>query len=89
MVSQLAKLVEAAYNTHPILAHARSWMHRNQPVLKSESTEHHCWIDEDLNEKLPMPCVFDDPSWPIEDCLIAQRLNEVGEDKTECPHYRL
>jgi hypothetical protein len=89
LVSQLSKLVEMAYNTHPILAHARAWLHRNQPFPEaSDGVKCHCWLDEDPDVRLPQPCVFDDPETPLEDCLFAVRILQENQPKTECPYYR-
>ena len=43
-----------------------------------------CWLDDEP-ELCPSPCVFDDPSEVISDCVYAQKI----KCKTDCRHYRI
>jgi len=42
-----------------------------------------CWLDDEL-DLLPTPCVFDDPSDVVENCVYAQQV----KCKTDCKYYR-
>jgi hypothetical protein len=42
-----------------------------------------CWLDDEP-DLCPSPCVFDDPSEVIDNCLFAQKV----KCKTDCKYYR-
>jgi hypothetical protein len=42
-----------------------------------------CWLDDEPTV-YPSPCVFDDPSEMIENCIYAQKV----KNKTDCKYYR-
>jgi hypothetical protein len=58
----------------------------NDEVL-IESVPCNCLLNED-GKSVEDTCVFDDPSFPISDCRIAENLFTNNKCKTNCPHYK-
>jgi hypothetical protein len=46
-----------------------------------------CWLDDEPY-LCPSPCVFDDPSEVIDNCLEARHLSEKNKPKEACKYYR-
>ena len=46
-----------------------------------------CWLDDEPY-LCPSPCVFDDPSEVIDNCVEARYLSEKGKPKEACKYYR-
>jgi hypothetical protein len=49
-----------------------------------EGPPKNCWLDDEP-ELCPSPCVFDDPSEVVSNCVYAQQV----KCKTECKYYRI
>jgi hypothetical protein len=46
-----------------------------------------CWLDDEPY-LCPSPCVFDDPSEVIDNCVEARYLSEKNKPKEACKYYR-
>jgi hypothetical protein len=46
-----------------------------------------CWLDDEPY-LCPSPCVFDDPSEVIDNCVEARYLSEKHKPKEACKYYR-
>ena len=46
-----------------------------------------CWLDDEP-DVAPTPCVFDDPSETIENCVYATLIHNEGKTKTTCKYYK-
>jgi hypothetical protein len=82
----LCEELHAAFNTyavdmahHDLLERARAAL--AQPELQGPPKN--CWLDDEP-DLCPSPCVFDDPSEVISNCVYAQLV----KCKTDCSYYR-
>ena len=46
-----------------------------------------CWLDDEPY-LCPSPCVFDDPSEYVSNCMFAKKLEADSKPKTDCKYYR-
>jgi len=74
----VARLMDAMANTAAAL--------EAQP--EPQGPPKNCWLDDDEPYLCPSPCVFDDPSEVIDDCVEARRLSIEGKPKEACKYYR-
>ena len=75
----------AAALAEAILSHPDSrWQHA-QP--EPQGPPKNCWLDDEPY-LCPSPCVFDDPSEVIDNCVEARYLSEKGKPKEACKYYR-
>ena len=56
-------------------------------LAKPEGPPKNCWLDDEP-DLCPSPCVFDDPSEVISNCVEARYLSEKGKPKEACKYYR-
>jgi hypothetical protein len=73
---RVARLMDAMANTTAALA---------QP--EPQGPPKNCWLDDEPY-LCPSPCVFDDPSEVIDNCVEARYLSEKGKPKEACKYYR-
>ncbi len=58
-----------------------------EPVPEPQGPPKNCWLDDEPY-LCPSPCVFDDPSEVIDNCLEARHLSEKNKPKEACKYYR-
>jgi hypothetical protein len=79
-------------NRHPEVrypGHLRIVMARARAALVAEpqGPPKNCWLDDEPY-LCPSPCVFDDPSEVIDNCVEARYLSEKSKPKEACKYYR-
>ena len=83
------RIIEHKDGTDPIDT-GREVLERARGVLSQirqpEPVPRNCWLDDDV--PCPTPCVFDDPSEQISNCVLASKLVRQGKPKTCCEYYR-
>jgi hypothetical protein len=69
--------------THALATEARTTLAQPEP----QGPPKNCWLDDEPH-LCPSPCVFDDPSEVIDDCVKARYLSEKNKPKEACKYYR-
>ena len=54
------------------------------PITPPPEPPKNCWLDDEP-DLFPSPCVFDDPSEVINNCIYARAI----KCKTDCKYYRV
>jgi len=69
--------------THALATEARAALAQPEPQKPPKN----CWLDDEPY-LCPSPCVFDDPSEVIDNCVEARYLSEKNKPKEACKYYR-
>jgi hypothetical protein len=88
LCAELADELQGYKVAHPM--HCRALLNRARTALaqpEPQGPPKNCWLD-DGPHLCPSPCVFDDPSEVIDNCVEARYLSEKGKPKEACKYYR-
>ena len=79
--------LHAVFNTYAVCEEHHQLLVRTAAALRQSDLQQeppkNCWLDDEP-DLCPSPCVFDDPSEVISNCVYAQQV----KCKTDCRYYR-
>ena len=79
--------LHAVFNTYAVCEEHHRLLVRTAAALGQSELQQeppkNCWLDDEP-DFCPSPCVFDDPSEVISNCVYAQQV----KCKTDCGYYR-
>jgi len=81
--------LHAAFTTYAVDECHHNLLERTRAALAEHESgiPKNCWLDDEPY-LCPSPCVFDDPSEYVSNCMFAKKLEADSKPKTDCKYYR-